>query len=191
MLDGRTVIATHERSGRKGAQVLDLDHYLEVLKYKPGALPGATALVQARACGAFTSAHEAFWAAARKAHGDAAGTRELIDVLLLHRHMPAVDVVAGLTAALRVGATQADVVAVEARKQQRGATQPEHPVGQDDSAGQRVVSLTERRLSDPTAVIAGLPPDSRPLPSVDRYDELLTRRKTAPPAADLSKGNVS
>ena len=41
------------------------------------------------------------------------------------------------------------------------------------------------------AVIAGLPPDSRPLPSVDRYDELLTRRKTAPPAADLSKGNVS
>lgn len=191
VLDGRTVIATHERSGRKGAQVLDLDHYLEVLKYKPGALPGATALVQARACGAFTSAHEAFWAAARKAHGDAAGTRELIDVLLLHRHMPAVDVVAGLTAALRVGATQADVVAVEARKQQRGATQPEHPVGQDDSAGQRVVSLTERRLSDPTAVIAGLPPDSRPLPSVDRYDELLTRRKTAPPAADLSKGNVS
>ena len=147
VLDGRTVIATHERSGRKGAQVLDLDHYLEVLKYKPGALPGATALVQARACGAFTSAHEAFWAAARKAHGDAAGTRELIDVLLLHRHMPAVDVVAGLTAALRVGATQADVVAVEARKQQRGATQPEHPVGQDDSAGQRVVSLTERRLT--------------------------------------------
>ena len=54
-----------------------------------------------------------------------------------------------------------------------------------------MVSLTERRLSDPTAVIAGLPPDSRPLPSVDRYDELLTRRKTAPPAADLSKGNVS
>jgi hypothetical protein len=45
-------------------------HYLEVLKYKPGPLPGATALVQARANGAFTSVHEAFWAAARKAHGD-------------------------------------------------------------------------------------------------------------------------
>jgi hypothetical protein len=98
VLDGRTVIATHERSASKGVQVLDLDHYLEVLKYKPGALPGATALVQARACGAFTSAHEAFWAAARKAHGDTAGTRELIDVLLLHRHMAAADVVAGLTA---------------------------------------------------------------------------------------------
>ena len=53
-----------------------------------------------------------------------------------------------------------------------------------------MVSLTERRLADPTAVIAGLPPDARPLPSVDRYDELLTRRPT-PPAADVSKGNVS
>ena len=54
VLDGRTVIATHERSASKGVQVLDLDHYLEVLKCKPGALPGATALVQARACGAFS-----------------------------------------------------------------------------------------------------------------------------------------
>lgn len=34
--------------------MLDLDHYLEVLKVKPGALPGATALVQAKAAGAFT-----------------------------------------------------------------------------------------------------------------------------------------
>lgn len=45
VLDGRTRIAHHERSTRKGAQVLDLDHYLEVLKIKPGALPGATAPV--------------------------------------------------------------------------------------------------------------------------------------------------
>lgn len=58
-----------------------------MLVTKPGALPGATALAQARAAGSFTTAHEAFWAAARKAHGDSAGTRELVDVLLLHRHM--------------------------------------------------------------------------------------------------------
>jgi hypothetical protein len=192
VLDGRTVIATHERSGSKGVQVLDLDHYLEVLKYKPGALPGATALVQARACGAFSSAHEAFWAAARKAHGDAAGTRELIDVLLLHRHMAAADVVAGLTAALSIGANLADVVAVEARKHQtsHAVTESTTFVTDDGQRSGRVVSLTERRLADPTAVIAGLPPDARPLPSVDRYDELLALRPT-PPAADVSKGNVS
>jgi hypothetical protein len=63
VMDGRTPIAHHDWSTRKGAQVLNLDHYLEVLKFKPGALPGATALVQARACGAFTGEHEAFWSA--------------------------------------------------------------------------------------------------------------------------------
>lgn len=49
----------------------------------------------------------------------------------------------------------------------------------------RVVSLTERRLTEPAAVIAGLPPDARPLPTVTAYDELLARR---PPqnAADSS-----
>ena len=34
------------------------DRYLEVLLRKPGALPGATALEQARASGRFTSVHE-------------------------------------------------------------------------------------------------------------------------------------
>jgi hypothetical protein len=33
-------------------------------------------------------------------------------------------------------------------------------------------------LTDPEAVIAGLPPDSRALASVAEYDELLTRRGT-------------
>jgi hypothetical protein len=84
---GRREVARHERSTVRGSATLLLDHYLEVLTHKPGALPGATALVQARAALTFTSAHEAFWAAARKAHGDADGTRELVEVLLLHRHM--------------------------------------------------------------------------------------------------------
>lgn len=41
---------------------------------------------------------------------------------------------------------------------------------------QRVVSLAQRRLMDPAAVIAGLPHDTRPLPSVNAYDELLAKR---------------
>jgi len=169
--DGRIVIARHERLIVKGGQSLTLDHYLEVLQRKPGALPGATALVQARASGVFTPAHEAFWAAARKAHGDGGGTRALIEVLLLHRHLAAPDVVAGITAALAVGSVNPDVVAVEARKaaQQRGTqTQPAQPVS---ASGDRVVSLTERRLAE-------LPADARPLPSVSQYDELLTRESS-------------
>lgn len=60
------VMARHQRAVGKGVKVLDLNHYLEILLRKPGALPGATALAQARASGVFTPTHEAFWAAARK-----------------------------------------------------------------------------------------------------------------------------
>lgn len=189
VFDGRTEIARHPRVTQLHGQSVDLDHYLEVLKTKPGALPGSTALAHARATGAFTPAHEAFWAAARRTDGDAAATRELIDVLLLHRTMAAADVIAGLQAALQVGAVTADVVAVEARRHASGsesgrhhvarAHELEHPDGQ--SGGTRVISLTQRRLADPAAVIAGLPADRRPLPSVAGYDELLTRRTTPTP----------
>ena len=55
--------------------MLVLDHYLEVLLRKPGAMLGSTALAQARQAGVFTMAHEAFWAATVRAHGEAAGTR--------------------------------------------------------------------------------------------------------------------
>lgn len=164
--DRNTVVARHQRAVGKGAKVLDLDHYLEILLRKPGALPGATALAQARASKVFTAEHEAFWVAARKAHGDSVGTRALVEVLLLHRHMDRLDVLAGITAALTVGSTSPDVVALEARKaaERRGAaTAPD-----DGDPGGRVVILAEHR-------VAGVPADSRPLPSVAHYDVLLGR----------------
>lgn len=92
VFDRTTVVARHQRAAGKGVKVLDLDHYLEILLRKPGALPGATALAQARTAGVFTAAHDAFWAAARRALGDAAGTRVLVEVLLLHRHLEPADV---------------------------------------------------------------------------------------------------
>jgi hypothetical protein len=58
---------------------------LEVLAGKPGARPGSVPLAQARRDGVFTSVHDAFWAAARVRHGDSAGTRVLIEVLLHRR----------------------------------------------------------------------------------------------------------
>ena len=60
------VVARHERAVGKGTERLCLDHYLEVLDYKPGALAGATALGAARASGSFTDVHERFWTAARR-----------------------------------------------------------------------------------------------------------------------------
>jgi transposase len=187
VFDGRVEVCRHARSVNRGSQTLVLDHYLEVLLRKPGALPGATALVQARQAGMFTATHEAFWAAARRSHGDAAGTRALIDVLLLHRHTPAADVIAGINVALSVGASSVDVVAVEARKagennrarQSRPPTQRPAP---PEPTPPTVVSLTQRRLA--------LPQDTRPPPSVDHYDQLLHRR--TPPADPAAReGEVS
>lgn len=194
IFDGRVQVARHERCTTKGGAVLLLDHYLEVLVRKPGAFPGSTPLAQARAAGTFTAAHEAFWARARTTLGDADGTRALIEVLLLHRHMAHADVRAGLLAAAQVGATNADVVAVEARKAAENTTTtearaPSTPTSAGSPAASSVVSLTGRRLADPTAVIAGLPADLRPPPTVAAYDELLPRRRAALPSSEPAKAN--
>jgi transposase len=165
---GRQEVARHERLLAKADSRLELDHYLELLLRKPGALPGATVLDQARAAGKFTPVHDAWWAAACKAHGDRDGTRALIGVLLLGRHLPAEQLVAGLAAALRAGALSVDAVALETRRivDVDRATPSEPAPDPDDSPTATVTSLTARRL-------ATLPPDTRPLPSVAAYDDLL------------------
>jgi transposase len=150
LAEGKTV-ATHVRSLHKGTEDLVLDHYLEVLVRKPGALAGATALVAARASGAFTNAHQRFWDAARRAVGDGAGTRALIGVLLLHRTLPSEAVIAGMHAAVAVGRFEADLVAVEARRCADAAR--------------------------PVAAVAtppGAAGEPRPLPTLAGYDELLS-----------------
>jgi transposase len=147
-LDGAAIVARHARAPGKGVETLDLDHYLEVLAIKPGALAGASALVAARRSGAFTAAHERFWATARHRLGDPAGTRAMVDVLLLHRTMSAEAVTAGVDRALSAGSIDPAVVAIEAR---RSIGRPEAVVAIDESL----------------AVF------DRPVPALDRYDVLL------------------
>lgn len=172
--DGRSPVAHHERLLGRGGSRLELDHYLEALIRKPGALPGATALEQARAAGTFTATHEAWWAAACKAHGDTDGTRALIETLLLHRHLRAADVIAGIQAALLAGAFTADAVALQARQAAdaalattAGVDPPSSVVGPQPPV---LRSLTEQRLTH-------VPPDTRPLPEIAPYDQLLRRPK--------------
>ncbi|MGA5764023.1 IS21 family transposase [Nonomuraea bangladeshensis] len=185
--DGREEVARHERLLAKAASRLELDHYLEVLIRKPGVLPGATVLEQARAAGKFTPVHDEWWAAACKAHGDAAGTRALIEVLLLTRHMAREHIVTGIVTAIRAGALTADAVALEARKaadSDSSTNTSTEPVTASGSVptGATVTFLTERRL-------AHLPPDNRPLPSVAAYDQLLRHRR--PVAQPSAQGDTS
>ena len=159
------IVAVHTRSLHKNTQTLQLDHYLEILARKPGALPGSTVLAQARAAGAFTGLHDEFWARARRDRGDGDGTRALIEVLWLHRRMTAAHVAAGLRAALRVGSTDPAVVAIEARRHADGHG--------DDPAGQR------RRLAKVIALPTTLAGADRPAPRLDGYDQLLDREPAA------------
>ncbi|MER6610367.1 hypothetical protein ABT282_31780 [Streptomyces sp. NPDC000927] len=172
--DQNVEVARHERLIAKGAVRLDLDHYLEVLVRKPGAFPGSTALEQARSAGRFTPVHDAWWDQARKIHGERDGTRALIEVLLRGRHLPHEHVVAGLAAALRAGAMTADAVALEARKAAQAENEPTPETDRlaSGNPSATVTSLHEWRL-------AHLPPDTRPLPSVTPYDQLLRRRRTS------------
>ena len=94
VLDGARVVARHARA-RSGSRGSGLGPLPGGAQAKPGALPGATALTQARASAGVHRAHQRFWDAARRKRGDGAGTRALIEMLLLHRTLPAAAVLAG------------------------------------------------------------------------------------------------
>jgi transposase len=148
ILDGAQAVARHARA-LKGDEVLALDHYLEVLAIKTGAFPGATALARARAGGVFGPTHERFWAEARRRLGDRDGTRALIEVLLLHRSIPADSLVAGIVRALTAGSIDPAVIAIEARRAHEPAVATVVPIGE------------------------GLSRFDRPAPSIAGYDDLL------------------
>jgi hypothetical protein len=151
VLDRSRVVATHLRAIGRYVDVLCLDHYLEVLVRKPGALPNATALAQAKACGAFTASHQRYWDAAREAHGDGPGTRALVEVLLAHRTLPAHVLGAAMDRAVKANTINPEVVIIDARR----------------AAEQHVAAVVP---------IGELDRYDRPTPSLQGYDDLLTRR---------------
>lgn len=151
--DGKR-IAAHVRAVHKYDHVLELDHYLEVLTRKPGAMAGATALIAARASGAFTNTHQRFWDKARHHLGDGPGTRALIGALLLARTLAAVPILEAMESAITVGDYDPDHLAIAARA---NAALPADTTALPEVLADRIVHLPER--------IA---------PSLAGYDQLLT-----------------
>src|SRR5204862_8175630 len=62
-------------------QVLDLEHYLDVLERKPGALAGSSPLKQWRERGRWPESFDRLWQSLRERHGPQAGTRAMIELL--------------------------------------------------------------------------------------------------------------
>ncbi len=146
--DGRTV-AQHDRlCGRFGVSA-QLDHYLELLAHKPGALAGSLALHQERARGRWPGCLDELWGKLTERYGPSEAARQMVDVLLLAReHGPA---------RLELAA--------------RGAL----TAGAHD--GRAVGVLTRRSERPPLAVIEDLPQrltvHDRPEPTLSDYDRLL------------------
>jgi hypothetical protein len=126
-----------------------LEHYLDVLTKKPGALAGSTALEQCRAQGRWPASYDRFWEVLRQRQGKQEGTRAMIDVLLLAREHGPARVRQAVEEALELGCS--DVGAVRYQLSASGQEQQSPVV---------------------PARIGALNRYDRPQPSLDNYDQL-------------------
>ena len=78
-------IAKHVRSFEAGAIVTNLDHYLDLLYRKPGALTKSLPLKQFKENGHWPKEFEKYWQELKNKHGDSQGNKQIIEVLLLLR----------------------------------------------------------------------------------------------------------
>jgi transposase len=149
---GGRVIARHERLHGKFATSAQLDHYLELLARKPGALEHSVALSQERGRGAWPACFDALWAALTDRYGRSEAARQMVDVVLLCRAHGPERVELAVRGALTAGAIDGRAVAVLARR--ADGTRPEAPA-----------PLTDL---DPR-----LAAHERPAPDLADYDQLL------------------
>jgi hypothetical protein len=146
--DGREVARHPRLDGRFGVSA-QLDHYLELLRLKPGALARSLALRQERERGAWPACFDELWRAIERKLGPSEAARQLVDVLMLCRELGPARVELAVRGALAAGAHDGRAVAVLARRAER--TEP--------------TALTD--LEPRLAATA------RPAPALTDYDQLL------------------
>jgi hypothetical protein len=71
-------VARRERCFDRQQKVLDLEHYLEALTKKPGALAGSTPFEQWRTQGRWPASFDRFWEMLRQRQGRQSGARAMI-----------------------------------------------------------------------------------------------------------------
>ena len=129
---------------------LDLEHYLDVLSYKPGAFAGSKPLEQWREAGRWPACYDELWTRLQRRHGKHNGTRAMVAVVALGREFGQDRLCKAIAATVALGAC--DVAAVR-------------------------YLLTEAGLhkAEPDPVDVGaLARYDRPLPDLADYDTLLS-----------------
>jgi transposase len=146
--EGRCV-ATHERCYGRHQEIMNLEHYLDVLEHKPGALVGSKPLAQWRQLGRWPASYDRFWEGLIERHGRQRGTRELIELLQLGR--------------------------VQGQEKLRAAVEGALALGCGDSATVRYLMTAHQleRAASPLIAVGDLAVYERPLPMVSDYDQLL------------------
>lgn len=143
-------VAEHARLFGRFETKASLDHYLELLRSKPGALEGSLALHQERQAKAFPGCFEELWDEVASRQGRSEAARQMVEVLILARdHNPA-DVAEAARKALASGAIEGKAIEVMLRSSPRA--------GDLD----QITDLDQR-----------LALHDRPLPELGRYDELI------------------
>jgi len=78
-------IASHERCYSRLQKIFDLEHYLEVLDRKPGALRGSTPLAQWRTQGRWPESYDRLWERRTERQGRQGGTRAMVTLIRMGR----------------------------------------------------------------------------------------------------------
>jgi transposase len=143
------VVARHDRLDGRFGVIAKLDHYLELLAIKPGALARSLPLRQERERGAWPACFDELWRAITARVGPSEAARQMVDVLLLCREHGAQRIELAVRGALAAGAHDGRAVAVLARRAERPDSPP-------------LTGLDER-----------LAATARPAPDLSGYDRLL------------------
>jgi hypothetical protein len=153
---GGKCIARHERSYGRYQEILDLEHYLEVLEHKPGAFAGSKPLAQWRAAGQWPASYDRLWEALMDRQGRSPGTKAMIALLQLGKTHGYGQLREAIETALALGCS-------------------------DAAAVQHLLTSRDLRREEPAALadLGLLARFERPLPAVDAYDALLVGARTS------------
>jgi Mu transposase-like protein len=143
-------VARHARSYARHQEILDLEHYLDVLERKPGALAGSKPLEQWRHAGRWPTSDDRLWQALMERQGRQLGTKLMIELLQLGCEHGFGRLRVAIEAALELGCTDAAAV--------------RHLVAAEALVHQRPAPLVE---------LGVLSQYERPLPELHAYDDVL------------------
>lgn len=148
---GGKCVACHPRSYARGQRILNLEHYLEILERKPGALAGSTPLQQWRLQGRWPDVYDHLWQSLIERHGQSSGTRQMIELLQLGKKHGYDRLAEAVNQAMQCGCRDAAAV--------------QHLLLKEAELGTEFVALPD---------LGPLARYERPQPTLDEYDLLLT-----------------